>query len=291
MRWPCKRQPMTEAERPRWNLQRAFALQGRAAIVTGGASGIGLACVEALADQGARVTLLDIDGAAAEREAKRLQASGCDVRAAALDVRDRQAHERVFDEAAQAHGGLDIICANAGIDPGPGFMSFTDRSQRLPQHAIENYDDERWQRVIQISLDAVFFAIRTGARLMKPAGQGSIIVTTSISAVRPAPGIGIAYMAAKAGAAQVVRTAALELARYRIRVNAIAPGPFATNIADGRMRDPQVRAAMARTVPLGRVAHPDEIKALVLLLASDAGSFITGEQIVIDGGASLGAVD
>ncbi len=273
------------------DLQQLFSLTGHGAIVTGGASGIGLASVEALASQGARVTILDLDGAAAHREAARLCAEGLDVRGSALDVTDRAAHDRAFDEAAQLYGRLDVVCANAGIDPGPGFMSFTDRSQRLPEYAIENYDDARWHKVIGISLDAVFYAIRAGARLMKPARTGSIIVTTSISAVRPAPGVGIAYMAAKAGAAQVVRTAALELARHNVRVNAIAPGPFATNIADGRMRDAGVRAAMARTVPLGRVATTDEIQGLVLLLASDAGSYITGEQIVIDGGASLGAVD
>ncbi len=273
------------------NLQQLFGLAGRGAIVTGGASGIGLASVEALAAQGARVTILDLDGEAAQREAARLQALGHDVRGGALDVTDRAAHDRAFDEAAQRYGRLDVVCANAGIDPGPGFMAFTDRAERLPEHAIENYEDARWRKVIGVSLDAVFFAIRAGARLMKPARTGSIIVTTSISAVRPAPGVGIAYMAAKAGAAQVVRTAALELARYNVRVNAIAPGPFATNIGDGRMRDAAVRAAVARSVPLGRVAGTDEIQGLVLLLASDAGSFITGEQVVIDGGASLGAVD
>ncbi len=268
-----------------------FSVKGYGAIVTGGASGIGLACVEALASGGARVTILDMNAVSGDREASRLREQGWDVTSAALDVTDCAAHDRAFDAAAQKYGRMDAIFANAGIDPGPGFMSFTDRSIRLPEHAIENYDDARWHKVIGVSLDAVFHAIRAGARLMKPARSGSIVVTTSISAVRPAPGVGIAYMAAKAGAAQIVRTAALELARYNVRVNAIAPGPFATNIADGRMQDPKVQAAMAKSVPLGRVASTDEVKGLALLLASNASSFITGEQIVIDGGASLGAVD
>lgn len=273
------------------DLNQLFGVAGQGALVTGGASGIGLAIVEALAAQGARVTILDMNAAAGERQASRLREGGLDVRSAALDVTDRPALDRRFSEAADLYGRLDIVFANAGIDPGPGFVSFTDRSQRNAEHAIENYEDARWHRVIGVSLDAVFFSIRAAARLMKPARSGSIVVTTSISAVRPAPGVGMAYMAAKAGAAHMVRTAALELARYNVRVNAIAPGPFATNIADGMMQDPKVQAAMTKSVPLGRVASTEEMTGLALFLASKASSFITGEQIVIDGGASLGAVD
>lgn len=273
------------------DLNSLFSVEGHGAIVTGGAHGIGLAFVEAMASRGARVTLLDMDAQAAEREATRLRGEGLDVRSAVLDVTDRPALDKAFDEAAQLYGRMDVIFANAGVDPGPGFMSFTDRSQRLAEYAIENYEDKRWDRVVAVSLDAVFYSIRAGARLMKPAKSGSIVVTTSISAVRPAPGVGMAYMAAKSGAAHLVRTAALELARYNVRVNAIAPGPFATNIADGRMRDPAVQAAFAKAVPLGRIASTEEMKGLALFLASRASSFITGEQIVIDGGTSLGAVD
>lgn len=123
---------------------------------------------------------------------------------------------------------------------------------------------------------------------MKPVRSGSIVVTTSISAVRAAPNLGMAYMAAKAGAAHLVRAAALELASHNVRINAIAPGPFATNIGDAVLQDPVVRAVVAKSVPLGRVAETEEMKGLALFLASKASSFITGEQIVIDGGASLG---
>lgn len=272
-------------------LQQVFNVRGQGAIVTGGASGLGLAMVEALASQGAQVTILDMDAAGIERQVARLTGQGLSVRGRVLDVTDRPAVDAAFEDAAAAHG-LDIVFANAGIDPGPGFMAFSDRGQRLPEHAIEHYSDERWHRVIGVSLDAVFYAIRAAARIMKPQGRGGrIVVTTSISAVRPAPGVGMAYMAAKSGAAHLVRTAALELARHRIRVNAIAPGPFITHIANGRMQDPAVQAAHARLVPLGRMASTEEVKGLALFLASEASSFVTGEQIVIDGGASLGAVN
>jgi len=273
------------------NAAQMFSVQECGAIVTGGASGIGLAIVEVLAEHGARVTILDMNADRIAKEVRRLTETGRDVRGCALDVTDREALDAAFDEAARLYGGIDIVFANAGIDPGPGFVSFSDRSQRLPEHAIENYEDARWHRVIAISLDAVFYTIRAAARHMKPRNKGRIIVTTSISAVRPAPGIGAAYMAAKAGAAHLVRTAALELARYNVLVNAIAPGPFITNIADGIMHNKDVQTAFGKAVPLGRVANTNEIKGLALLLASPASSFITGEQIVIDGGASLGAVD
>ena len=271
------------------DLNEWFSVRGQSAIVTGGASGLGLAFGEALAACGAAVTLLDLNEAAVLREAERLRGRGGAVRGAALDVTDRKALDREFDAAAAAHGRLDIVFANAGIDPGPGFASVAERGRRIPEHQIEHYTDERWHKVIGVSLDAVFYSIRAAARLMKPAGRGSIVVTTSISAVRPAPVIGMAYMAAKAGAAHLVRTSALELARYGIRVNAIAPGPFATSIAADRADKEAFAAAQVGAVPLGRVASPDEIKGLALLLASGASSFITGEQIVIDGGASLGA--
>lgn len=272
------------------DLNNLYSVRGRSALVTGAASGLGLAIADALASCGARVTLLDLNGEAAEREASRLREAGFVARAAALDITDRLALDREFDSAAAAQGGgLDIVFANAGIDPGPGFASITERGTRVPEHQIENYSDERWHKVIGISLDATFYSIRAAARIMKPAGRGSIVVTTSISAVRPAPAIGMAYMAAKAGAAHLVRTSALELARYGVRVNAIAPGPFSTNISAERADATAFRAAQIAGVPLGRVASPEEVRGLALLLASDASGFITGEQVVIDGGASLGA--
>lgn len=270
------------------DLNELFSVRGKAAIVTGAANGLGLSIAEALAAGGARVTLLDLNQAAVEQQCLRLREAGHEVRAATLDVSDRPALDREFELAAQAYGGLDIVFANAGIDPGPGFVSVAQRGTRIAEHQIENYSDERWHKVIGISLDAVFYSIRAAARLMKPAGGGSIIVTTSISAVRPAPAIGMAYMAAKAGAAHLVRTSALELARYGIRVNAIAPGPFATSISASRADAEAFKAAQVAAVPLGRVAAPEEIQGLALLLASAASGFITGEQIVIDGGASLG---
>ena len=271
------------------HLDSMFDVRGKTALVTGGASGIGLAMAEILAEGGARVVILDMNPDTLKHQTKRLQELGLDVKGEILDVTDSEATDIVFDDVAKRYGGIDITFANAGMDPGPGFVSFADGGSRPPEFAIENYSNERWHKIISVSLDAVFYAIRASARHMRPNKSGSIIVTTSISAVRPAPAVGAAYMAAKAGAAHLVRTFALELAADNIRVNAIAPGPFITNINDGALQKKETRDIFAKMVPLGRIAHTDEMKGLALFLASPASGYVTGQQIVIDGGTSLSA--
>lgn len=266
----------------------AFSIAGRSAIVTGAASGLGLAIAEMLVEAGAAVTMLDLNLPALEEQHARLSRSGA-VRIARLDVTDAAAQDAAIDAAAAAQGGLDILFANAGIDPGPGHAARDAEGRISPLNGIEHYEGARWLRVIDISLNGAFWSMRAAARHMRPRRRGSIIVTTSVSALRPAPAIGSAYAAAKAGAAQLVRATALDLAPDNVRVNAIAPGPFATAIGGNAMADPARRAQMAAGVPMGRVAEPDEIKALALYLASDASGFVTGQQIAIDGGASVTA--
>lgn len=264
-----------------------FDIRGRSALVTGAASGIGLAYAEVMAEAGARVSLTDIDGAAAEREAARLRAGGGDVRADQLDVTDRARMRAVFDAHVAACGGLDIAFANAGIDPGAGFWN--PAGHRNPDGQVDTLDPARWDRTIAINLTGVFNTIRDAVRLMKAGGRGgSIIATSSNAALVNEAIVGLPYMPAKAGLAHMVRHVALELAEYRIRVNAIAPGPFVTNIGGGWLRDPVVRAAWDGVVPLGRIAETWQIKPLALYLASDASSYVTGSHIVIDGGMSLG---
>ncbi|HEY5208643.1 MAG TPA: SDR family NAD(P)-dependent oxidoreductase [Stellaceae bacterium] len=258
-------------------------------IVTGGASGIGLSFTEVMAENGARVTMLDIHPERLETETKRLTAKGWDVRGMRADVTDHAALNRAFDETAGLYGRLDVCFANAGVDPGIGFVTL-DRRKRIPEGAIENYEDERWNHVIDINLNGVFATIRAAAKHMKPRRSGRIIVTTSMAALYVEAGIGAAYMAAKAGAAHLMRNAALELAKYNIPVNAIAPGPFITNIGGGWMHTKEVQDAFAQGVPLGRPASTEEMKGLALFLASPASSYITGAQIPIDGGCLLGNV-
>ena len=267
-----------------------FDVKGLATIVTGGASGIGLAYAEAMAHNGARVALLDIDRSGLDRAVAKLKARGGHVRGIVADVTDRAGLRAAIDKSAKAFGKLDVLFANAGIDPGPAFINAT--GQRVAEYAFENVSDERWDKVIATNLSSVFVSIRAAVPHMKKnAGGGRIIVTTSIAAIRPEAIVGMPYMPAKAGAAHLVHQAALELAKHNILVNAIAPGPFVTNIADGHMQKPEVRKAFEKWVPLGRAAETEEIQGAALFLASPASKYVTGTEIIVDGGCLVGTAD
>jgi NAD(P)-dependent dehydrogenase (short-subunit alcohol dehydrogenase family) len=261
-------------------LERLFDVQGAVAVVTGAASGLGLAFAEAMAENGAAVLLTDVDAAALERETIRLRAMGADVEPALLDIADAAALKAAFDGFVKRRGRLDAVFANAGVSAGPGF-------QIAESGWLENVDGAAFDRVLAINLRATVHTMGLAAEHMKPRRKGSIVATASIAGIRAEPLCGYAYAASKAAVCNVVRQAAIELAPHNVRVNAIAPGPFLTNIAGGRLhRDPEAARLFADTVPLGRLAHPDEIKGLALLLASGAGSFITGAVIPIDGGTT-----
>ena len=156
---------------------------------------------------------------------------------------------------------------------------------------MENYTDERWNRVLDINLNGIFATLRAGARLMRPQRAGRMIVTTSVAAYQCEPAIGAAYMTAKAGAAHLMRQVALELAAFGITVNAIAPGFFATNIGGGHAKQPQVQEAMGKVIPMHRVGFAEDMHGLALFLASPASAYLTGQQISIDGGWTLGVAD
>jgi NAD(P)-dependent dehydrogenase (short-subunit alcohol dehydrogenase family) len=270
-----------------------FDVTGFGVVVTGGASGLGLAYGEALASHAARVTLIDVDEAALDQHVARLTGEGFDVRAAVADVTDHAALDGAIDAAAEAHGRLDVAFANAGIDPGVGFVGAWAGGQRprVDEGALELYTDERWNRVIDINLNGIFATARAAARHMRPRRFGRIIITTSLAATKVEPAIGAAYMTAKAGARHLMHTIALELAAYGITANAIAPGFFVTNIGGGHAHNPEVQAAIASDIPMHRVGHPDDIKGLALFLSAPASEYITGQEIIIDGGWGLGVAD
>ncbi|KWV48484.1 short-chain dehydrogenase [Bradyrhizobium macuxiense] len=263
-----------------------FSVKGYGAIITGGASGIGLAFAEALAEGGARVAILDLDSNSLNLQVNRLSAKGFDVRGRELDVTNRKEIDQAFAHIAAEFGKVDVVFANAGIDPGIGFSN--PDGTRSQEGAIENYEDERWDRNIDVNLNGVFATIRAAARHMKGSGGGSIVVTTSVAAYLNEGMVGAAYMAAKAGAAHLARNAALELAHFNIRVNAIAPGFIVTNIGGGWLKQPQIQKSIGDMIPIGRIGSADDLKGLALFLASQASSYITGAQIPIDGGGSLG---
>ena len=258
-----------------------FSVTGLVTVVTGGASGLGLAYAEAMADNGANVVLFDLDEARLAAETKRLGATGKQV-----DVTDRVALHRAFDETVRDMGRLDVVFANAGIGGGPGFLTLD--GKRNDERAFEKLEPDYWDRIFKLDATALFWTIQAAARHMKAGQGGRIVVTSSISATKTESMVGAPYVAAKAAAAQLVRQAALELAAYNILVNAIAPGPFVTNISGGRLKDEGVQEALSKFCPLNRLGFSDDIQGLALFLASPASKYMTGASLTVDGGVTLG---
>jgi len=259
-------------------LTGVFDVRGAHVLVTGAASGIGFAFAKVMADCGARVTLTDSDGTRLDDVTRELAGRGLEVRAAALDVTDEAAVRRVVDDADATWGGLDVVFANAGIAIIPGFA--IEGGQQL-----DTADTAAWEKVLAVNLSGVFFTMKAAAAVMKPRRSGRIVVTSSIAGLRGEPYVEYAYLASKAAVINMVRQAALELAPYDIRVNAIAPGPFVTRIATGELPGEELRASWGRIVALGRMGETEELKGAALLLASAAASFITGVVLPVDGGA------
>ncbi|HEY7622213.1 MAG TPA: SDR family NAD(P)-dependent oxidoreductase [Solirubrobacteraceae bacterium] len=262
-----------------------FGVRDLRVVVTGAASGLGFAMAEVLADCGARVTLADVDAELLEQSTGALADRGGSVRAAVCDVSDADRVQALFDEVVAADGGVDVVFANAGIGSTPGWA--IEGGQQLD--TIHRSD---WDKVLGVNLNGILFTMKSAAAAMKRQGAGRIVVTSSVAGLRPEPVVCYGYIASKAAVLNIVRQAALELARHGIRVNAICPGPFkGTRIGGGGTLDPDpdTEQQWADTVPLGRMAEPEELKGLVLLLASPAGGFITGAAHVIDGGALIHA--
>jgi NAD(P)-dependent dehydrogenase (short-subunit alcohol dehydrogenase family) len=268
-------------------VERLFDVAGDVVVVTGAASGIGLAIAEVLGAHGAKLALLDIDGTTLEKLTRRLESSGVQVFSRRIDVGDPTQVRQALDEVTGHYGCLDTVFGNAGIGAGPGFRGLDGKPN--PAGSIEEVTDDLWNKVIAVNLSAVFTTIRSAAVHMKPRRKGRIIVTTSIASFRNESWVGTPYVSAKAGAAHLMRQAALELAPFNITVNAIAPGAFATNIGGGRLKTESAQIELSRKIALGRVARPREIQGLALFLASPASGFITGVEIPIDGGSSLGS--
>jgi NAD(P)-dependent dehydrogenase (short-subunit alcohol dehydrogenase family) len=262
-----------------------FDVRDERVIVTGAASGLGFAMAEVLADCGALVTLADLDGDLLEQSTRTLANRGGRVRSAVVDVSDADRVQAMIDDVVAAEGGVDVVFANAGIGATPGWA--IDGGQQLD--TVQRSD---WDKVLGVNLNGILFTMKSAAAAMKRQGAGRIVVTSSVAGLRPEPVVCYGYIASKAAVLNIVRQAALELARHGIRVNAICPGPFkGTRIGGGGTLDPDpdTEQQWADTVPLGRMAEPDELKGLVLLLASPASGFITGAAHVIDGGALIHA--
>jgi NAD(P)-dependent dehydrogenase (short-subunit alcohol dehydrogenase family) len=260
--------------------EQLFDVRGLRVVVTGAASGLGFAMAEVLAECGARVTLADVDAQLLESATASLAERGLAARSVVVDVSDEAQVQALVDDVVSVEGALDVVFANAGIAamPGPG----VEGGQR-----IDTVEQADWNRVLGVNLSGVLFTMKHAAAVMRRQGSGRIVVTSSNAGLKPEPVACYGYTASKAAVINVVRQAALELAPHGVLVNAICPGPFkGTRIGGGVTLAPdrEHEEMWARTVPLGRMAEPDELKGLVLLLASPASSFMTGAAYLIDGG-------
>jgi 3-oxoacyl-[acyl-carrier protein] reductase len=258
-----------------------FRLRGRAAIVTGAASGIGAAIAEVLAAAGARVALADVDREGAEAVGQRIAASGGEARVFRCDVSKRSEVDALAQEATLAFGRLDVLCNVAGV-PSDG--------------SLASVSEEEVDRVLGINLKSVLFACQAALRVMAPQRGGSIVNVASAVIDAPAPGYGL-YAMSKAGVASLTQTLALEAGPLGIRVNALAPGATLTAFTRRHLRGPDgavdatrldafVNAMRARS-PLGRVGEAIDQAWLALYLASDASRFCTGQIWRANGGQAL----
>jgi 3-oxoacyl-[acyl-carrier protein] reductase len=246
-----------------------FNLAGRVALVTGASSGLGQQFARALADNGAAVALVARRADRLSAFKAELEEAGAKAVAIEADVNNRDDMVRAFNEAEAAFGTITILVNNAGVAQKP--VRATDVTT------------EEWRRVLSTDLDAVFYWAQEGARRMLAAGKtGAIVNIASVLGFGVAKGTA-AYAVAKAAVVQTTKALAVELAFKGVRVNAIAPGWFVTEINDDYLKS-DAGQAMKRDIPMGRFGKTGDLDGALLLLVSDAGSYIAGATIVVDGG-------
>ncbi len=241
-------------------------LDGQRAVITGGGSGIGRATAQRMAEEGAAVAVVDLDGDAAAEVAEAVGGT-----AHAADVTDPEALAAAVDGAAGAMGGITLLFNNAGIGN---------------QAALHRWEPAEWDRLVAVNLRGVYLGFRAAIPHIRAAGGGSIVSTASISGTRPAAGEA-PYAAAKAGVIALTASAALEYAPD-IRVNAVSPGMILTPLTEPLLQFlPHERERFERTTPVGRLGRPEDVADVVVFLCSDLARFVTGQNVVVDGGLTL----
>ncbi len=245
-------------------------LEGRVAIVTAGGAGIGAATARRFAKEGAPVVIGDLSGTRAQQVTDEIKTAGGRAVCLKMDVSSPEAIEALIKLALDSFGRLDVLFNNAGA------------AEVAPIHETTL---ESWNHVLAVTLTSTFLGIKYAVPIMRKQGGGAIINTASVSGMHGDYGMG-SYNAAKAGVINLTRAAALENAKHKIRVNCVCPGAINTRVAQvlGKDRAEEFRRVMGQAHPIGRLGEPEEIANTVTFLASDEASFITGAQIVVDGG-------
>ncbi len=250
-----------------------LSFEGKVALVTGAASGMGLATARAFAEAGAAVVLADVREGLAKAEAQKLKDAGHKAIAVPCDVSEEAQVAAMVERAVSDFGRLDAAFNNAGV---MARIAFTADSTR-----------EDWERVIGINLRGVWSCMKYELRQMVRQGSGAIVNNASVGALTGNPGIG-SYIASKHGVVGLTRTAALEYIKQGIRVNAINPGLIDTQIArDVVSGDEQAYNEIAKSVPIGRAGRPEEIASVVLWLCSPGASYVVGHALTVDGGMTI----
>lgn len=245
---------------------------GKAVIVTGAAQGIGRTIAEQFVQRGARVVLFDLDADLVAKTARELSPGGTMAVSVGGDVSRRADVQCAVQTCRERFGRLDVMVAHAGI------------ADAVPLLEI---DDASWQRIMDVNLTGVFLCAQEAGRVMASSGGGAIVVTASTNAFWVESNLAH-YNTSKGGVVAFVRSAAIDLARYGIRVNAVAPGVVLTRIAAWVTEDPVLAADYLKHIPLNRFAETIDVAKAVLFLASSDSSYITGQTLVLDGGQTLG---
>ena len=251
-------------------INRLFGLSGRAALVTGSSAGIGLALARGLAGAGAQVVVNGRTPKTVETAVRDLRAAGAEAYAAPFDVTD---HEQVGEAVKRIEadvGPIDILINNAGIQ------------RRGP---LEDYPEETWRELMRANLDSVFFVSQAVARAMIPRGRGKIINVGSVQCEFARPNIA-PYTASKGGVKMLTKGMATDWGKHGLRINAIAPGYFKTELNRALVEDEKFSAWLTSRTPMGRWGEVDELVGAAIFLASDASSFVNGHILNVDGGVT-----